>query len=63
MSTATVELMNRGIACLIDRLGIIETEQFLSILSREQFDYTQWQAEHFDSIEMKEMSQHIATYI
>ena len=36
---ADIEIMNRGIACLIRELGIVETEAFISYLKNEKFDY------------------------
>ncbi len=35
--------------CLIDQLGIVEAEQFISFIIREKFDYTKWQREYFDA--------------
>ena len=39
--TETV-LMKTGMEALIERLGDIEAERFVSILLREPFDYTEW---------------------
>jgi hypothetical protein len=39
--TETV-LMKTGMKVLIEQLGNIETERFVSILLREPFDYTEW---------------------
>lgn len=50
MSTSAIEIMNRGMNCLTERLGIVEAEQFISILIREKFDYTKWQEELFDGM-------------
>ena len=50
MTTGTVELMNRGMRCLMDNLGTIEAERFISAVLRERFDYTQWQREYYDAI-------------
>ena len=46
-----IEIMNKGIECLLEKLGIVETEQFISVIIREQFDYTKWQREKFDNID------------
>ncbi len=43
MSSNTVELVNRGMKCLREGLGDIETEEFIAIIIRERFDYTKWQ--------------------
>ena len=45
-----VEVMDRGMACLLKGLGSIDTERFISLISREKFDYTEWQRSHFDSV-------------
>jgi hypothetical protein len=39
--TETV-LMKTGMKILIEQLGNIEAEKFVSILLREPFDYTEW---------------------
>lgn len=46
----TVDIMNRGMQCLTDSLGVVEAEQFISIIIREKFDYTKWQRQHFDAM-------------
>ena len=48
----TTEIMNIGMACLVERLGVVEAEHFISVILRERFDYTKWQREHFDSIDL-----------
>ena len=39
-STATV--MDEGITALLNKLGVLETEIFISTLLKEPFDYTEW---------------------
>ena len=39
--TETV-LMKTGMKILIEQLGIVNAERFISILLREPFDYTEW---------------------
>lgn len=50
-----MELMNRGMQCLTDNMGIIDAERFISIIIREKFDYTQWQREYFDEMKPGEI--------
>ena len=50
MISSTAEIMSKGMNCLLKGLGIIETEQFISVVIREKFDYTKWQRDYFDSI-------------
>jgi hypothetical protein len=55
MSASTVEILNKGMQCLLDKLGVVDTEYFISVISREQFDYTKWQQEHFDRMTPEEI--------
>lgn len=43
------EIMLKGIKCLIENLGEVETEFFIFNLKRKNFDYTEWQREFFDN--------------
>ena len=40
MGSNTIEIMNKRINCLLEKLGVAEAEQFISIIIREKFDYT-----------------------
>lgn len=53
MSISTTELMNRGMRCLVEKLGTVEAEMFIATILRERFDYTQWQHEHFADVELE----------
>ena len=43
----TAAIMERGIDVLLKNLGVLDTEQFISTLLRERFDYTEWSREYF----------------
>jgi hypothetical protein len=43
--TETV-LMKTGMKILIEQLGNIEAERFVSVLLREPFDYTEWRKDN-----------------
>ena len=60
---STAEIMKKGMDCLIQNLGIIETEQFISVIIREQFDYTKWQREYFDQIPKEELKEDIVSFV
>lgn len=53
----TSEILNTGMTCLKEKLGIVGAEQFISVIIREQFDYTKWQREHFDAKGSEQISQ------
>ena len=37
------EIRVQGLRTLVDALGIVEAEKFISLILREPFDYTKWQ--------------------
>ena len=61
-STATATIMNDGINCLVERLGIIETEIFISQIIREPLDYTKWQKEHYADMSVSEINRRAVEY-
>ena len=58
----TATIMNDGINCLVERLGIIETEIFISQLIREPFDYTKWQREYYADMSVSELNKKAVEY-
>ena len=49
-------LRNEGMKVLIDKLGHVEAERFISLIIREPFDYTEWQKDLFDNMSVQELS-------
>lgn len=49
MLSGTTEILSRGMRCLVDQMGTVEAELFISTIIREKFDYTKWQREYFDA--------------
>lgn len=62
MSNSTVDIINKGMSCLIEKLGVIETEQFISVIMREKFDYTKWQRRKFDNVSSDDFNQAAVAY-
>ena len=60
--TATVELMTRGMDCLVKNMGIVEAEYFIAAIQRERFDYTKWQREYFDAMPSGEFQRQALEY-
>ena len=44
---STAEIMDLGMNCLLENLGTIETEHFISVILREKSDYTKWRQKIF----------------
>ena len=45
-----------------NHMEVIEADQFISVIIRDRFDYTQWQREYFDSKKPEEISREAAEY-
>jgi hypothetical protein len=48
--------MNDGMDYLLEKIGPLETEIFISNLLKEPFDYTEWQREHFAKYSLAELN-------
>lgn len=59
---STMEIMNRGISCLIQQMGVVEAEKFISIINREKFDYTKWQRNLFENMTIEEINEAAAMF-
>ena len=62
MIANTIEIMNRGMKCLTESLGVVDAEQFISAVIREKFDYTKWQKQYFDSMNPDEFHRNALAY-
>lgn len=62
MMESTAEIMNRGMKCLMDQMGVIEAERFISVIIREKFDYTKWQRDYFDAKTPTAISEEASQY-
>jgi hypothetical protein len=58
---STVAIMEKGINILLEYLGDLDTEQFISTLLKESFDYTEWRRKHLVEYDMNpEQLNHVA---
>lgn len=62
MAISTVEILNRGMRCLTEQMGIVEAEHFISAIIREKFDYTKWQRGYFDRKTPEEISREASDF-
>ena len=56
------EIKLKGVKTLIKVLGIVEAERFIALMSREPFDYTEWQRNLWANESIKEISQKAMEY-
>ena len=50
------EIRVHGLRALIDNLGTVEAEKFISLILREPFDYTEWQQHLWSDKSVAEIS-------
>ncbi len=48
--------------CLLEKLGKVDAERFVSLLSREPFDYTKWRENLFENVNVREISREANEY-
>ena len=44
-----------GMRALSERLGLVEAERFITLVIRDQFDYTEWQYGLFNDMSLDEL--------
>ncbi len=63
ISVNKFDLYSRGMQALHNILGTVDTEEFISLVKSEQFDYTKWQREHFDQKTTEQISAEAEAYV
>jgi len=53
---AEMTLRSEGMNVLINHLGRVEAERFISLIIREPFDYTEWQRDLFNDVSVRKLS-------
>ena len=59
----TNEILNKGMNCLTEELGIVEAQRFISIIKREQIDYAKRQDTYFNEIASNELNETNSKYV
>jgi hypothetical protein len=53
---AEAVIRNKGMRALIDSLGKVDAERFITSIIREPFDYTEWRQDLFENLSVRELS-------
>jgi len=61
MASTTV-VMEKGINVLLESLGVLDTEQFISTILKEPFDYTEWSRKHYAHVDLREFNRRAVEY-
>jgi hypothetical protein len=51
-----VEVKQKGLGALLEALGEVDAERFITLLNRDPFDYTVWQRNLFENALVQEIS-------
>jgi len=50
-------LLNKGFEYLMEKLGLVEAERFISLVNAESFDYTEWRRDNlFQDMTVEQIS-------
>ena len=55
-------IMDTGMKCLIETLGDVGAERFISLVIKEPFDYTKWQRGLFKDMSVEQIGKMAADY-
>ena len=59
----TAAIINKGMRHLLEKLGALDTEIFISHILREPFDYTKWRQDNlYEEMSLQELNQEAAQY-
>lgn len=59
----TVDIIDKGFACLVEKLGVINAERFIAMVKRDSFDYTVWRREYFDNMSLEEINEEAVCHV
>jgi len=47
---------SEGMDALFDKLGMVDAERFISLMLKENFDYTEWQSNLFENEDIESLA-------
>jgi hypothetical protein len=56
------EIKRKGVRILIENLGAVDAEKFISLINKEPFDYTQWQSTLWSDQTIEQVSEKARLY-
>lgn len=62
MNNSTTNIMEVGLDCLIEKLGVIGAERFIVEVKRDNFDYTIWQRGLFQNMSLEELTEEAVSF-
>lgn len=62
MMSERAALLNRCMDVLCSNVGVVEAEKFIYLIRSEDFDYTKWQREHYDSMTPNQIKKELDSF-
>ena len=62
MNSNTADVLSRGMECLLEKMSIVEAEQFIFLIKSEDFDYTEWQKKYFGNKSKDQLDKEMDVY-
>jgi len=59
----TAVIMNDGVNYLLEKMGALETEAFISNILKEPFDYTKWSKNLYSDLPLRELNSKAAEFV
>jgi hypothetical protein len=56
------EIKRKGFKILVEKLGDVDAEKFISLINKEPFDYTQWQSTLWANQTIDQLSEKAMNY-
>ena len=56
------EIKRKGFKILVEKLGDVDAEKFISLINKEPFDYTQWQSTLWSDQTIDQVSEKAMNY-
>jgi len=56
------EIKRKGFKILVEKLGDVDAEKFISLINKEPFDYTQWQSTLWSDHTVEQISEMAMNY-
>lgn len=50
-------IRREGMSLLLENMGKVDAERFISLIIREPFDYTEWQTNLFEEMSLEELGE------
>jgi hypothetical protein len=62
MQKSNLLILHEGMNALKEKLGLVDSEKFISLILRENFDYTEWQTNLWKEKSLRDIHEEAKIY-